>query len=191
MSDKEWKFTVRGNANESLVIRRLQRLAAKNHPKGALEGLYIEGENTWASNGRIAACVPTPEAFKDLKGMVVEGPIPAGEFVADLEKTGEWYPDVKGIVPEAEDGQIRVTVNAQYLRWLLELIGNQDITITLRGQHDIVEVQTDRDSDNPVYALLMPLNMMDTVIELMHPYMTSHVLDDEKARFAAKDPEVG
>lgn len=159
---------VKGTKEDSLNYRRLRKIGESNnaHHK-SLCGVYVDGPYTWATDGFVAAAIPTPEGLAKADGKIIDPNIIAGEFMAEANEIDGSYPDVYGIRPMSPVAA-EVVVNAKSLRRIAELAGDQPVRIVIHDgppKSQPLEIRsTEADPEmnvgnTPVYALIMPMHV--------------------------------
>lgn len=150
---------IKGNKKESFFIRWLQKMTHKGRGRPALKGIRVENGKTVATDGMRMVITPTPEPFKDHEPVTLEGKIPAGKFVAEMEIIESTYPDFNTIVPSDSPESI-VGINPKLLA---EILGGMKGTaiIGLHGSTRPIEISGTGKDGEEVYAVLMPMHLMD------------------------------
>ena len=154
---------IKGNKKESLLIRWLQKMTHKGFGRPALKGIHIENGKAIATDGYRMVITPAPEPFKGLEPITLEGKVPAGKFEVDMEIILDTFPDFKSIVPEDSPESI-VGVNPQLLADILKGMKGTAI-LGLHGKNKPIEISGRGNDGEKVYAVLMPMHLMDQKIE--------------------------
>lgn len=155
---------IKGTSEESILLRRLQKIASTDTTRPVLTGLSVEAEYTIATDGFHLAVIETPECMKPCIGEIVQGKIPAGDFVAEMEVIEGTYPDWRGIIPTADE-EYRIALSGKLLKSLCMLFERRDepINFVFRAPDEVVELQVmQSDEDINMYGLLMPMHLSGT-----------------------------
>lgn len=150
---------IKGNKKESFFIRWLQKMTHTGHGRPALKGVRLENGKAIATDGIRMVITPTPEPFKDLEPVTLEGKVPAGAFEADMEVIEDTYPDFNTIVPSDSPESI-VGFNPKKLA---DILGGMKgvAAIGLHGKNKPIEISGTGNDGEEVYAVLMPMHLME------------------------------
>lgn len=158
---------IKGTKEDSLNIRRLQKMTGNRPGWKNLKGVWVDGPHLWACDGFVATAIPTPEGLSEQDGRIIDANLSAGEFIAEAEEIEGQYPDVYGIRPTTKVAA-EITVNAKYLLRIAELAGKQPVRLVIyegppKGQPmEIRSANADPQSNTgntPVFALIMPMQV--------------------------------
>lgn len=177
---------IKGTAAESLILRRLMKMAAKlGHPSvKILKGALVDGERLVTTDGFRLTAIPTPKPLERYQGETLDlSALRAGDFGIVAKYAEGRYPDSAGIVKSVRKAPVlaRTVVNARFLKELGELAGDQPVEITIRGHDDEdregrqfrprtpVEITSINAGAEPrVFSLIMP--MQTTSRDKYDPY---------------------
>jgi len=149
---------VKGNKQESTLIRWVQKAAAKDETRPVITGINVADGTITGVDGFRMHAAKTPECLQDTTG-IVRGKVPSGNFVAELTEVEGKFPNMDQVMPKGPV-QFAIAVNAKYLKEALAGMDPERPTIlrffTPRGAFEVFGHDK---AENELYALVMPMHL--------------------------------
>ena len=153
-------LVIKGDKEQSKVLRWLKLGASKDDARPALTGIKIDGDAAITADGFRMHMAPTPPCVIDHDGKILAGKVPSGDFLTELETVESIFPDYRQIIPDSELVKFEITVNSKYLVDAVKGMGadcDNRCVLQFYGPHQPMVI-IDPSKHNPKKAVIMPMH---------------------------------
>lgn len=150
-------ITIRGTKEESQSIRWVQKAASKDHGRPVLNGIHVVNGNIHATDGFRVHVTVAPTGFLVVNDVILQGKIPSGDFIADLDEIVGKYPDLSTFAKE-EPPVFTICVNAKYLAEAASGM-NGSVRLAFWGDKQPMELLGESKDAVPCHVTMMPMDM--------------------------------
>lgn len=157
-------FVIKGDKEQSKLLRWLQLGASKDDARPALTGIYVTPDVMVTVDGFRLHMAPTAACLVDHEGKILAGKIPAGDFLTELETVETNFLDYEAIIPDAaREVVFEISVDSRYLSEAVKGMGddtNRRIVLQFYGKNQPMVI-IDPSKENPRKVVLMPMHMVE------------------------------